>query len=241
MIRTLVEMVRCMLSYALLLPGYWGEAILYACVIRNHCPSSTLKSGTPSHLWTGRSPQNSEFQTFGAPVFAKIPEEKRRKLDPKSETCIYLGPAHNMKAHRVDSLTTRKIVNTRSCTFFPMETTKPPRDNLTVRFNPVLSYAPSSSDSFDTSAQDESVVDEFSPDFPGYGFGDISAASPQMLPSPTDLLVSDVSGDAAEAPSIEHHMPEEEQSDIAPSHELEEIDDDIYEDAPMEFEEDSDS
>jgi hypothetical protein len=49
----------------------------------------------------GRVPDVSNFRTFGCKVYARIPDTQRKKLDPKSQLGIYLGPETNGPGHKV--------------------------------------------------------------------------------------------------------------------------------------------
>lgn len=80
---TLTEAARCMLQDAGLGKEYWGHAILAATHIINHMPSRERAGKTPYEIWTGGKPYIGHFRVFGCPVHVLIPEEKRRKLDPK--------------------------------------------------------------------------------------------------------------------------------------------------------------
>ena len=52
--RTLLEMVRSMMSYASLLVSFWGYALETAQYLLNLVPSKAI-STTPKELWTGES------------------------------------------------------------------------------------------------------------------------------------------------------------------------------------------
>ena len=53
--RTLLEMVRSMMSYASLLVSFWGYVLEIAQYLLNLVPSNVI-STTPKKLWTGRKP-----------------------------------------------------------------------------------------------------------------------------------------------------------------------------------------
>ena len=53
--RTLLNMVRSMLSYSTLPVSFWGYALQTAMYILNDVPSKSVPQ-TPHELWTGRKP-----------------------------------------------------------------------------------------------------------------------------------------------------------------------------------------
>jgi hypothetical protein len=61
----------------------WGEAVMCATHIQNRKISGT-NDVTPFELWTGSRPDVSYLRVFGSPAFVHIPDETRRKLDPKA-------------------------------------------------------------------------------------------------------------------------------------------------------------
>jgi transposase InsO family protein len=129
--RTLMEMVRCMLSQSLLPKSYWGEALLYATTIRNSSMTTNIDKCPPSQTWSGRPCTYSHFHIFGQKVFAHIPNAKRTKLDPKAFEGVFLGLSLDQKGYRVLDVASGKVTNTRSCKFFPQRAphTVPKLDN----------------------------------------------------------------------------------------------------------------
>ena len=59
--RTLMDMVRSMVSNTTLLKSMWGEALNMAIYILNNVPSKSLPK-TPFELWTGRKPSLNHFR-----------------------------------------------------------------------------------------------------------------------------------------------------------------------------------
>jgi transposase InsO family protein len=89
--RTLLNMARCMLKGKDLPKNLWGEAVNTAAYVLNRCPTKKLKDNTPEELWTGHKPSVKHLRIFGSICFRHIPDEKRRKLDDKSEKLILVG------------------------------------------------------------------------------------------------------------------------------------------------------
>ena len=99
MIRTVTEMMRCMLHDSNMEAKFWAEAVNTAVYIRNRCPASTFASAsgvltdmiTPFEAWTGTKPDISHLRPFGCKVYAHVPKQKRNKLEAKSKEYRLLG------------------------------------------------------------------------------------------------------------------------------------------------------
>ena len=61
--RTLLEMVRSMMSYA----SFWGYALKIAQYLLNLVPFKAI-STTPKELWTGRKPSLGHVRIWGSPA-----------------------------------------------------------------------------------------------------------------------------------------------------------------------------
>ena len=68
--RTLLEMVRSMISYASLLVSFWGYALETVQYLLNLVPSKAI-STTPKELWTGRKPSLGHVRIWGSPARAE--------------------------------------------------------------------------------------------------------------------------------------------------------------------------
>lgn len=96
-----MESARTMLSAKEMDLKFWAEAVNTAVYVINRTGTSTIQNKTPFELWTGKEPNFDNFQSFGSTVYAHIPKERRRKFDPKSEKCIFVGHDENVKGFRV--------------------------------------------------------------------------------------------------------------------------------------------
>ena len=86
--RTLLEMVRSMLSYSDLPFSFWGYALETANYTLNLVPSKSVPL-TPSELWTGRKPSLRHIRVWGCP--AHVLKGKTDKLESRTEVCIFIG------------------------------------------------------------------------------------------------------------------------------------------------------
>jgi transposase InsO family protein len=88
--RTLMDMVRSMLSYSTLPISLWMEALKTAVHIRNRVPSKSVHK-TPYEIWTGRKPTLNYLHVWGCLVEAKLFNPTIGKLKPKTVSCNFIG------------------------------------------------------------------------------------------------------------------------------------------------------
>ena len=84
--QTIQECVVHMLQHSGLLDGFWAEALLKGVHIINMSPSRPLGLKIPQEIWTGK-----KLRIFGCEAYALIPKDDRRKLEPRSRKCVFLG------------------------------------------------------------------------------------------------------------------------------------------------------
>lgn len=120
--RTIVEKTRCMLIDAQLKRVFWAEAVTTSVYVLNRIPCKGSGSKTPEELWSNEKP--AIMRVFGCVGMVHIPKEKRKKLDPKSMKCIFLGYSDVSKAYRLYNPETRKIVYSRDVEFIEGEMIK---------------------------------------------------------------------------------------------------------------------
>ena len=87
--RTLMEKVRSMLYHSKLPLRFWAEALMAATYVRNRSPTCALEE-PPYERWNGGKPDVSNLRVFGCKSYARVPDEKRKNLDPKSQKCIFV-------------------------------------------------------------------------------------------------------------------------------------------------------
>jgi len=119
--RTLMDMVRSMISYSTLPLSLWMEALKTAIHILNRVPSKSVPK-TPYELWTGRVPSLSHLRVWGSPAEAKVFNPNIGKLDPKTVSCHFIGYPEKSKGYRFycpDRYT--KFVETRHAVFLEDE------------------------------------------------------------------------------------------------------------------------
>ncbi|XP_024317129.1 uncharacterized protein LOC112271638, partial [Brachypodium distachyon] len=86
--RTLLDMVRSMMSLTDLPLSFWGYALETATFTLNRAPSKSVET-TPYELWFGKKPKLSFLKVWGCEAYVKRLQPD--KLEPKSEKCVFIG------------------------------------------------------------------------------------------------------------------------------------------------------
>lgn len=72
---------------------------------------------TPIEMWTSKPRDYSSLHIFGYPTYVIYNDQKRKKLNPKSKKCIFLGYANGVKGYYLWDLIARKVIITKDFTF----------------------------------------------------------------------------------------------------------------------------
>jgi hypothetical protein len=86
--RTVMNLVRSMLSEKKIPKSFWAEAVNWSIYVLNRCPTNAVKDMTPEELWTGMKPSVEHFRVFGCVAHVHIPNARRTKLENKSVCCV---------------------------------------------------------------------------------------------------------------------------------------------------------
>ncbi|XP_069361062.1 uncharacterized protein [Maniola hyperantus] len=116
--RTIVERARSMLAEANLPKVYWAEAVQTSVFLKNRSPTLAVKGKTPEEAWTGRKINLSFLRIFGSKAYMHIPDEKRKKLYPKSLELVFVGYFETTKGYRLLDPKTHKVYKSRDVVFF---------------------------------------------------------------------------------------------------------------------------
>ena len=93
-----------------------GEAVNTACHLINRLPYDR-NNFTPFEKWFSVKPDLSYMRVFGCDAYVWVPDEKRTKLDDKSEKLIFVGYCDNSKAYRLLNSKTCKVTISRHVRF----------------------------------------------------------------------------------------------------------------------------
>src|SRR4051812_4912335 len=86
--RTLLDMVRSMMSRTDLPLSFWGYCLETTAFTLNRVPSKSVEN-TPHEMWTGKKPSLSFLNIWGCEAFVKRLQSD--KLTAKSDKCIFVG------------------------------------------------------------------------------------------------------------------------------------------------------
>ncbi|MCQ7222035.1 DDE-type integrase/transposase/recombinase [Salmonella enterica] len=94
--RTLLDMVRSMMSHTDLPISFWGYALDTAAFTLNRVPSKAVMK-TPYTIWTGKSPKMSFMKIWGCEAYVR--RQVSDKLGPKSDKCYFVGYPKETKGY----------------------------------------------------------------------------------------------------------------------------------------------
>ena len=97
--RTLMDMVRSMISNSKLPLSLWSEALKTAVYLLNWVPSKIVPK-TPFELWNGWKPSLNHLHIWGCPAEVRIYNPNMKKLDPRTTSGYFIGYAVNSKRFR---------------------------------------------------------------------------------------------------------------------------------------------
>ncbi|CAI7893773.1 unnamed protein product [Closterium sp. NIES-53] len=114
---TLIDLARAMLAHAQLDHTWWGAAVQYANWVKNRMGSKGLEGKSPYFMWTRKVLSVSMARVWGCMKQFKVPDQQRRKLDPKAQWGIFLGVSERSKAWMLWSVADQRVVESRDVVF----------------------------------------------------------------------------------------------------------------------------
>ncbi|KAH9671402.1 Integrase catalytic domain-containing protein [Citrus sinensis] len=105
--RTLLDIVRSMLSYSSLPIFFWGLALENVVYLLNLVPSKSVPK-TPIELWSGRKPSLRHVRIWGSP--AHVLKPKADKMNSRSEVCMFVGYPKGTRGGLFYSPQDRKVI-----------------------------------------------------------------------------------------------------------------------------------
>jgi hypothetical protein len=86
----------------------------------NQTPVVAIHGMTPKEKLTCKKPNVSHLRMFGCITYMHVPDEKKSKLDPKADKCIFIGYSLEQKGYRCFNPSTRKLEVNRNVVFDEM-------------------------------------------------------------------------------------------------------------------------
>ncbi|KAK8921048.1 hypothetical protein KSP39_PZI020906 [Platanthera zijinensis] len=114
---TIMNMARSMVKEKGLPKMFWAEGVQCAVYLLNRCPTKSVKFMTPFEAWSGWKPSVKHLRVFRCVAHAHIPDQRRKKLDDRSEKCIFVGYAPESKAYKFYNPVTGKAIVSRDVVF----------------------------------------------------------------------------------------------------------------------------
>ncbi|CAI7734688.1 unnamed protein product [Closterium sp. NIES-53] len=115
--RTLIDLARAMLAHAQLDHTWSGAAVQYANWVKSWMGSKGLGGKSPYFMWTRKVPSVSMARVWGCMAQYKVPDQQRRKLDPKVQWGIFLRVLERSKAGMLWSVADHRVVERRDVVF----------------------------------------------------------------------------------------------------------------------------
>jgi len=110
--RTILNMTRSMIKEKGLPQKFWGEAVSTSAYILNRCPTKRLEGRVPVEVWSGVKPVVNHLKVFGALAYQHVPDQRRTKLQDKSEPMVFVG-YHSTGAYKLFDPIKEKMVLSR--------------------------------------------------------------------------------------------------------------------------------
>jgi hypothetical protein len=92
----------------------------------NRTPIAKVHGMTLEEKFTGKKPDVSHLIVFGCIAYVHVPDEKRSKLNPKAEKCIFIGYSLEQKGYRCFNPSIRKLQMSKDVVFDEMFSWYPP-------------------------------------------------------------------------------------------------------------------
>nr|GEW90081.1 hypothetical protein [Tanacetum cinerariifolium] len=116
--RTLLDIVRSMMSQTTLPKTFWDYALETAARILNMVPTKKVDK-TPYEIWHGQAPKLSYLKVWGCEAFVKRDTiTKPDNLDPRSFKCIFVGYPKETMGYSFYNLSENKVFVARNVKFF---------------------------------------------------------------------------------------------------------------------------
>ncbi|KAM1171417.1 hypothetical protein ACFX2G_022142 [Malus domestica] len=115
--RTILDMARSMLKSKRLPKELWAEVVSCNVYLSNRSPTRSVWGKTPQEAWSGRKSGISHLRVFGSIAHVYVPDERRTKLDDKSEKFIFIGYDTNSKGYKLYNPNNGKTVISRNVMF----------------------------------------------------------------------------------------------------------------------------
>ncbi|MCO5612585.1 hypothetical protein L7F22_066853 [Adiantum nelumboides] len=115
--RVIAEFARAMMNEMNMPLTYWAEEVHTAVHIMNQTPTAAIHDISPYERLYGIKPIVSYMKVFGCVCYVHVPNEARKKMEPKAVKCIFLGYPIEKKGYKCYDPTTRQVYVSRDARF----------------------------------------------------------------------------------------------------------------------------
>jgi hypothetical protein len=133
-----MNMARTLLKEKSLSKRFWVEAVACSVYLLNRSPTTSLNMKVPQEAWSGTKLNVAHLRTFECIAYAHIPSELRKKLDEKSEKCIFTGYSETSKAYRLYNPISKKLILNRDVKFLENQFWNDSKNQQMDSQNPLL-------------------------------------------------------------------------------------------------------
>ena len=78
-----------MLSHVVLSNGFWAHVLMTTMHLINRSLDRAIDCGIPKEIWNVKKPSYGHL--ISCEAYVHVPKEIRKKLDPESKICIFMG------------------------------------------------------------------------------------------------------------------------------------------------------
>jgi transposase InsO family protein len=133
--RTLLDMMRSMLSFTDLPISFWGYALETSIYLLNKVPTKSV-SRTPYEIWKGKRPSLKHLKIWGCPAYVKMQDTD--KLGARSEKYRFVGYPKESLGYYFYSSVEQKVFVSRHATFLEKEFAQDSGSGRNVELDEVL-------------------------------------------------------------------------------------------------------
>ena len=83
--------------------------------------TKSMKKKVPQKAWTCMNHSVSHLKVFGCVSYAHVLDDLRKKLDNKTQKCIFVGYSEDTKAYKLHDPITRKVIISQDVQFIENE------------------------------------------------------------------------------------------------------------------------
>ena len=99
---------------------FWAEAVFPVVYIMNKTPSIVVHDVTPEKRFPSTKPDLSHLKVFDCIAYVHVSDERRTKLDPKAEKCVFIGYSLEQKGYKCYNPVTREVRVSRDVVFYEL-------------------------------------------------------------------------------------------------------------------------